>query len=73
MILDMILFLTNDIFICSVNKSDGYSILGNITFLKIIILLKSIQDIRSCRLNIIKTKNRWCIKLWENIYSVDFI
>jgi hypothetical protein len=30
MILDMLLFLTNDIFVCSVKKNDGYSILDNL-------------------------------------------
>jgi hypothetical protein len=30
MILDMLLFLTNDIFVCSIKKNDDYSILGNI-------------------------------------------
>jgi hypothetical protein len=30
MILDMLLFLTNDIFVCSVKKNDYYSMLGNI-------------------------------------------
>jgi hypothetical protein len=29
MILDVLLFLTSDIFICSVKKNDGYSIIGN--------------------------------------------
>jgi hypothetical protein len=29
-IFDVLLFLTNDIFICSVKKNDYYSILGNI-------------------------------------------
>jgi hypothetical protein len=29
-ILDVLLFLTNDMFICSVKKNDTYSILGNI-------------------------------------------
>jgi hypothetical protein len=29
-ILDILLFLTNDIFVCSVKKNDDYSVLGNI-------------------------------------------
>jgi hypothetical protein len=29
-ILDLLLFLTNDIFVCSVKKNDDYSVLGNI-------------------------------------------
>jgi hypothetical protein len=29
-ILDVLLFLTNDIFVCSVKKNDYYSMLGNI-------------------------------------------
>jgi hypothetical protein len=32
MILDMLLFLTDDIFVCSVKKNDKYSILGNINY-----------------------------------------
>ncbi len=28
-ILDVLLFLTNDIFVCSVKKNDDYSLLGN--------------------------------------------
>jgi hypothetical protein len=39
MILDMLLFLTNDIFVCSVKINDYYSMLGNVkTFHKIIFL-----------------------------------
>ncbi len=30
MILEMLLFLTNDIFVCSVKKNDDYSMLGKI-------------------------------------------
>jgi hypothetical protein len=30
MILDVLIFLTNDIFICSIKRNDYYSMLGNI-------------------------------------------